>query len=29
VRVWGNFAPTGLLMGENLTHRVKRVRVHS
>jgi hypothetical protein len=25
----GIFAPTGTLVGENLTHRVKRVRVHS
>jgi hypothetical protein len=30
VRVWGNpSSPTGLLMGENLTHQVKRVQVHS
>jgi hypothetical protein len=31
VRVWGNHPspPMGWLMGENLTHQVKWVRVHS
>jgi hypothetical protein len=29
VRVWAFFAPTGMLMGFFLTHRVKRVWVRS
>jgi hypothetical protein len=29
VRVWAKFRPTGLLMDNFLTHRVKRVRVRS